>query len=253
MTNSSRSAGLARRDLLIGTAALAALSAAPAQAGWFDRIKNLFKSDDVGSLTEGKATDGLKEALRIGAERVVAQVGAAGGYLDDDNIHIPLPGWLDRAKTILDRAGASGLVTDLETRLNRAAEAAAPKAVPIFGNAIKAMTVQDAIGIIQGPENSATLYFEEKMTPDLTAAFRPVINTELEEAGAIQSFNTLTARFNQTPFVKNIGAGAVDQLVDHGLEGALGGLFFYLGKEEAKIRSNPAARTTEILKDVFGG
>ncbi len=244
-----------RRRLAFAGAALMAFTAmgtAPALAiSWFDRLKNMFTSEQAAGLTENQATDGLKEALRVGAQRVIGQVGAPGGYLDDSAIHIPLPGWMDRTKRVLDTAGAGFLLDEVETRLNRAAEAAAPKAIPIFADAIKAMTVQDAISIVQGSEDSATQYFKRTMTPQLTAAFRPVIKAEMEQAGAIQSFNAAADRFNQVPLVKDLGDGAVDQLIDHGLEKALSGVFFYLAKEEAAIRANPAARTTDILRRVF--
>ncbi len=246
---------LTRRLLLInGTAALAtvATGAAPALAqSWGDRLRGLFGGDG-GSLTETQATQGLREALRVGAERVVTQVGAPDGYLKDAAIHIPLPGWLDQTRRVLTLAGASGMLDDLETRLNRGAELAASKATPIFVDAITAMTVTDAVGIIKGPDNAATAYFQETMTPRLKEEFRPVVETQLREAGAIQSFNQVTARYNQAPLVQDIGAGALTQLIDHGLDGALGGIFHYLGKEEAAIRDNPAARTTQVLKDVFG-
>ncbi|MGF1455347.1 MAG: DUF4197 domain-containing protein [Alphaproteobacteria bacterium] len=229
------------------------LGAAPALAdgSWFDRLKSMFTSEQVTSLTENQATSGLKEALSVGAQRVIGQVSQAGGYLDDAAIHIPLPGWLGRTQSMLNSAGAGFLLEDVETRLNRAAEAAAPKAVPIFADAIKAMSVQDAIAIVQGPDDAATQYFKRTMTPQLMEAFRPVIKAEMEDAGAIQSFQAAADRFNQIPMVKDLGAGAVDQLIDHGLEGALSGLFHYLAQEEARIRTNPAARTTDILKRVF--
>lgn len=237
-----------RTVMVLGAAALTSAPFAASAQSIGEQVGAMFGAD----LTQSKATSGLKEALRVGAKVVIDQVGAVDGYLKDPAIHIPLPGWLNSTRRVLKFARSEGLLDDLETRLNRGAELAAPKATPIFVDAIKAMTVQDAVAIIRGPENAATTYFEEKMTPQLREEFRPVVKDQLEEAGAIQSFNQVVDRYNDAPMVKDMSEDASDRFINYGLNGALKGIFYYLGKEEAKIRKNPAARTTDLLRDVFG-
>lgn len=203
-------------------------------------------------LSSVKIGKGLKEALKLGTERVIGQVGQPGGYLKDAAIHIPLPGFLGNAQDLLGAAGAAGLLDDLETRLNRAAETAAPHAKDIFFDAIGEMTVGDARKILDGPDDAATRYFQRTMTPRLHETFRPIVDRELSDAGAIQAFESVTAQYADIPFAPSLGNRAQDRLVDHALDGATDGIFHYLAKEEARIRNNPAARTTALLKDVFG-
>ena len=248
----------ARRRFLTATATLAPvlITLPAARAGLFDKGREALErglgGGDSGGLTQSRITAGLKEALRVASGRVVDQVGSAGGYLQDPAIHIPLPGFLGRARDALRIAGAAGLLDDLEQRLNRGAEAAAPKARDIFVESISQMTLADARQILNGPDDAATQYFKRSMTPSLRETFRPVMDQELEKAGAIATFEETVAAYDGLSFVPPLAENAKGRLIDHGLDGALSGLFHYLAEEEAAIRNDPAKRTTDLLKSVFG-
>ena len=120
---------------------------------------------------------------------MVNQLGVSDGFNGDPSIHIPLPNSLKKVQSTLDKVGMSGMLDDLETRLNRAAEIATPKAKELFKNAIAAMTLDDARNILAGENDAATRYFQSKMTPDLVTEFTPIVNESLSEAGAIQSYD----------------------------------------------------------------
>jgi hypothetical protein len=199
-------------------------------------------------VSDTDATAGLREALKVASERTIGQVGKADGYLKDPAIHIPLPGMLAKGKSLLQAVGGAGLVDDLETRMNRAAEAAAPKARDIFVKAITDMSLQDAQGILQGPQDAATQYFRRTTSQPLSTAMRPVIDNAMRDVGALQSYRAVTDKLSALP---GGGVGGLD-ITDHVLEKALDGLFHYIAKEEAAIRTNPAARSTELLRKVFG-
>lgn len=200
-------------------------------------------------LSTGEIATGLKEALRVGTERVVARLGAVDGFNADPAIHIPLPDQMKTVQETLGRLGMSGMLDDLETRLNRAAEAATPKARELFVDAISAMTIDDVRAIYNGPPDAATQYFKRSMTPGLREAFRPSVDAALAEAGAVQAYDAVMGEYRSVPFVPDVKA----DLTDHALDGALDGIFHYVAQEEAAIRADPAKRTTEILQRVFGG
>jgi len=221
---------------LISVAVAAVLFAASASAQMGD------------GLRDGEIARGLKEALRVGSGRVVATLGKADGFNKSPDVHIPLPPSLQTAKKMLDAVGAGAAAEDLELRLNRAAEAAVPKARKLFGDAIARMTLDDARAILNGPNDSATQYFRGKMSAPLAADMRPIVDAELARAGAIQSYDRMLGRYKTMPFVPDVKAN----LADYVLGKAIDGVFLYLGREEAAIRENPARRTTDILKRVFG-
>lgn len=237
-----------------GAAGLACASAAQADATLDQLFQGIFgKQQELGGkLTEGEATAGLREALWYATGRTISRVGKRDGYLADRAIHIPLPGALQTAQKGLALVGASGQLDDLELRLNRAAEAAAPKASSIFRNAIQEMTVTDAIGIVRGPDDSATRYFQGKMTAPLTTAFRPIVAGELEDAGAFKTLEKAIKNSKARALAPAASDYARSDLIDHGLGAALGGLFHYLAVEEAAIRHDPVKRSTELLRRVFG-
>ncbi|MBT8124538.1 MAG: DUF4197 domain-containing protein [Gammaproteobacteria bacterium] len=223
------------------------------QAGWLDKAKDLLNESGVtssgtaSSLTDGEISSGLKEALRVGSDLVVNQLGATDGFNADPNIHIPLPNSLKKVQSTLDKVGMSGMLDDLETRLNRAAEIATPKAKELFFNAIQAMTLDDARNILAGENDAATRYFQSKMTPDLVKEFTPIVNDSLAEAGAIKSYDNAIGQYKNLPLVPDAKADLSSYVVEKGMDG----IFHYLAVEEAKIRTNPVARTTDLLKKVF--
>jgi hypothetical protein len=200
------------------------------------------------SLSTSEIGQGLKEALRVGTERLVGQLGAANGFNSDPDVHIPLPDSLKKVQSTLQRFGMSDMADDLELRLNQAAETATPKAKKLFWEAITAMTLEDVQKIWKGPNDAATQFFQGKMTDPLKDEFRPIVDRSLAEVGAIQSYDRMMGQYKTLPFVPDVKA----DLVNHVLDKAIAGIFLYLGREEAAIRENPAKQTTAILKKVFG-
>jgi hypothetical protein len=234
------------------SAALLSLSAgAFAQGSIFDQGKKLLESLGNGG-TRGLGTDeiaaGLREALRLGSARAVEQVGAVDGFNADSAIHIPLPGPLQDVQSMLRTVGMSDLADDLELKLNRAAEAAAPEAKELFVQAISEMTLEDVRDIYSGPEDAATQYFKGKMSPTLAERMNPIVGASLSDVGAIRSYEEMMSQYKAIPFAPDVRSDLTGYVVDQ----ALDGIFYYVGKEEAAIRNDPAARTTELLKTVFG-
>ncbi len=199
-------------------------------------------------LMPSEISAGLKEALRVGTGRVVDRLGAANGFNADPRVHIPLPKTLQTVHDALSRVGMGGMTEDLELRLNRAAEAAAPKARDLFVDAIAQMTLEDVQGIWKGAPDAATRYFQGKMSAPLAAAMKPVVEDSLAQVGAVQSYDQVMGRYRSLPLVPDLKADLTGHVVDYGLKG----IFAYLAEEEAAIRANPARRTTDLLKKVFG-
>jgi len=190
-------------------------------AGLLDKLKESLGASDQKeqSLDSAEVGAGLKEALRVGTETVVGNLGQPGGFNLDPEIHIPLPGQLEQVKRWLGKVGMDSLLVDLETELNEAAEVATPKAKDLFFQAINEMTLDDVMAIYQGPDDAATQYFRSKMSAPLAAEMKPVVDVDLS-----------------------------DYVVEKGMDG----IFYYLAKEEAAIRKDPVKRTTDLLQKVFG-
>lgn len=203
-------------------------------------------------VTSAEAAMGIRQALSNGIGAAIAQVGRTNGYYQDGRIKIPLPRQLASIQSQLRPLGLSGLLDDLQLQINRGAEQAAPQARSIFVQAIEALTIRDAIGIVNGGPTSATDYFARTTTPSLTTLFTPTLEAALQRSGAIRTFDQLVSNLRTIPLAPQLGADAKRDLVTHGVEKGLDGLFYYIGQEEAAIRSNPAKRTSEILRRVFG-
>jgi hypothetical protein len=225
------------------TAAPAATTAAPA-ATTTPAATNLAPSE-IGA--------GLKDALKLATGRVTDRLGRPDGFNGNALVHIPLPGKLETLRSGLSLVGKSGMLDDLELRMNRAAEAATPQAKQIFLSSLDKMSVADAGAILTGPKDSATQYFKRTMTPDLTTAMRPLIDSELSQTGAVQSLSSLTSAASTLPLVGQVLSNGPGTLTDHVLERALSAIFTGIGEEEAAIRSDPAKRSTDLLKRLFGG
>lgn len=202
----------------------------------------------TGELTTAEIDAGLREALTIGAERVSAQLGAADGFFGDDRVRIPLPGRLGTLQSELDKVGLSGPLDDLQLRMNRAAEASMPEARKLVISAIRSITLQDALGILNGGNTAATDFLRGRTEASLINAFRPYIDTALADSGTFQALNSVTDRYGLSAVSNDLRSDLTDHAVGLGLEG----LFYYVGQEEQRIRENPLARTTEILRRVFG-
>jgi len=224
---------------------------ASAATGWLDKLKEMVSGDDQKqqALSADEIGGGLKEALRVGTENVVSSLGTVDGFNLDPQIHIPLPQQLGQVQKVLGKVGLDSMLTDLEVRLNRAAEIATPKAKQLFIEAINDMTLDDVMAIYNGPEDSATQYFKSRMSEPLAAEMKPIVDESLADAGAAKSYDAAMERYNSVPFVPKVDADLSDYVVAKGMDG----IFYYLAKEEAAIRQDPAKRTTDLLKLVFGG
>jgi len=225
-----------------------ALQAGDANAGFQDFFKDALKSLGLEQeLTETEIVSGLKEALEIGTNEAVRLVSNKDGYLKNPKIKIPLPKNVRRAENLLRNIGFGSKVDEFELSMNRAAERAAPKAKTIFWDAIKKMTFTDARQILKGPEDAATQYFREKTTGQLQDEFKPIVTQAMSEVGVTQIYNSLDRKIRALPFTKSIRVDLNQYVTDK----ALDGLFLMLAAEEKKIRQDPAARVTDLLKKVF--
>jgi hypothetical protein len=202
------------------------------------------------ALSQNQIGAGLKDAMKVASRKVIGQVGKPNGYFSDPAIKIPLPGGLERVAGPLRAVGAAGLLDDLTLRMNRGAEQAAPKALDIFVDAASGMSFDDARGILTGPQDSVTQYFKRTTSGTLTTEFHPIVSNALTGAGAMKALKSVQDRVGAMPFVVQ-AMGSFD-LVDFTVGKALDGLFHYLAVEEASIRTNPAARSTALLRSIFG-
>ena len=191
---------------------------------------------------------GLKEALEVGSRRAIETISQDGGYLNNANIRVPMPAPLDKAADLLKRFGMEDQVQQFEESMNRAAERAAPQATELIVGALKEMTIEDAKRIYEGSDDAATQYFKEKTSGKLAELFKPSIKQSMDEVGVTRYYGVVADEAKQLPYVGN---NLNIDLEDHVTNEALDGLFTVLAEEEKKIRENPAARTTELLKKVF--
>lgn len=238
--------------VLILVVLLFSTSYALAEGKWWEKGLDLLKTPGTSELSKepsiGEIGSAFKEALRIGSENVVSKLGGVDGFNADSAIHIPLPEQLNTVKNMLSKVGMSGTVDDLELKLNRAAEAATPKAKELFLQSINEMTFEDVKGIYEGPEDSATKYFKDKMSPALSREMGPIVESSLSKVGAIQAYDNVMGKYKTMPFVPDVKADLKEHVVQKGMDG----IFYYLAKEEAAIRNDPLKQTTNLLKKVFG-
>ncbi|MFT3740413.1 MAG: DUF4197 domain-containing protein [Breznakibacter sp.] len=200
------------------------------------------------SLSQEDAASGIKEALTKGVSKGVEMLSKQDGYLGDAEIKIPFP---SEAKAMEDKLRAIGLgdkVDEVVVSVNRAAEDAAIKAKDIFVSAIKGMTVTDAVNIVKGSDNAATQYLQTNTTSELTTQFTPVIQESLEKVDATKYWADVVNTYNKIPMVKKMNPN----LTEYVTQQAISGLFVKIAQEEKEIRKNPAARTSSLLKKVFG-
>jgi len=222
------------------------ISCAPARA----QLEQIGKALGLGSKTQlgdTKIASGLKEALKVGAENAVKLTGKTDGYYRNEAIKILLPKNLRTMERGLRAVGGGQKVDEFELSMNRAAESAAPEARKIFADAILKMTIDDARKILNGGDTAATDYFKSKTTGELTLAFRPIVERSMDKFTVTQQWNALVGQFRSIPFAKNPSLDINQYVVGK----ALDGLFFMLGQEEKKIRTDPTARVTTLLKEVF--
>lgn len=254
-----------KKTFFTATLLAATVFSTSAFSGWGDLLKEAVQDEQIqkqvmdavsssdntsGSTTLDTETliKGLKEALEVGSQRAIEQISQPGGYLDNQDIRIPLPGTVDKAASLLRKYGLGSQVDQFEESMNRAAEQAAPHATELIVGVVREMSFEDAKKIYQGEDDAATQYFKEKTSDKLRALFQPSVKDSLNEVGATRYYGELAGEAKQIPFVGDMVNVDLDSYVTNE---ALNGLFTMLAAEEKKIRENPAARTTEILKTVF--
>jgi hypothetical protein len=199
-------------------------------------------------LSDATIASGLKEALQVGTQNAISLTGRPDGYFQNAAIKILMPSQLQPIEKGLRAVGYGPQVDELVLSMNRAAERAAPAAKPIFLEAITAMSFDDARKIVTGSPTAATEYFKGKTSEKLTAAFQPVVAQTMREVGVTRQYQELMGRAQAIPFLKSAPFDLDRYVVGKSLDG----LFYVLGQEEQKIRTNPTARATDLLKQVFG-
>jgi len=222
--------------LLRVSGALAAFLVSAASAAGLDDISNR------------DAVNGLKQALTNGAQAAVAKLGKQDGFMNDPRIRIPLPPSLKSAEAVMHSIGMGKQADDLVLRMNRAAEAAVPQAKPLLVDAAKKMTVQDAKSILSGGQDSATQYFKRTTTEALVQKFKPIVKKSMAKVKLAEKYNEIAASGAKFGLVKEEDAN----LEDYVTRKALDGLYVGIADEEKKIRQNPAAAASSIVKKVFG-
>ena len=238
------------KKILIGVAILAS-TGVNAQLN-LNKLKNTVKTQ-VETPTESKLTNdevisGLKEALSVGVDNAGKSASIMDGFNKNDLIRIPFPAEAENMQKSLRKVGMGKQVDEFELVLNRAAEEAAKEAAPLFLLAIKSMSVKDGLSILKGEDNAATSYLEESTKDSLYTTFRPIVEKALQTVNITKYWSPLASGYNKIPLTKKVNL----DLEDYTTEKAMEGLFKLLALEEKKIREEPAARVSDLLKKVFG-
>jgi hypothetical protein len=217
-------------------------------SGWDSIVDSVKKSIGGAGGGDDEIADGLKEALRIGSENAVSNVSAVDGFLGNPDIKIPLPEPVEKVEKALRLVGYGDELDAFEVSMNRAAEAAAPKAKALFWDAVAQMQFEDAQKILNGRENEATLYFKDKTYGRLQEIFKPIVGESMGNVGVTRQFQDINQQLAAMPFADQLTIDLDQYVTDKGLDG----LFHMLALEEKRIRQDPAARVTDLLKKVFG-
>jgi len=199
-------------------------------------------------LTENEAIQGIREALIKGTDEGVKIISVLDGYFGNAEIKIPFPPEASNIESKLRSIGLGNQVDKAVLSINRAAENAAKEAKPIFVAAITNMSIIDAINIVKGQDNAATLYLQNATSVELKNKFKPVIKNSLDKVNATKYWTDIINTYNKIPLVQKMNPDLASYVTDKAIEG----LFVMIAKEELKIRKDPLARTTEILRKVFG-
>lgn len=226
-------------------------------AQWFEKIKeavektvkqNQPNQTNKTTVTEDEAAQGIKQALNQGVNNAIKFLNKPDGFFKSEIYKLLLPPDVQKAANTLKKIGLNKQVDEAVLSINRAAEDAVGYAAPIFVSAIKQITLKDVFNILKGSKNAATNYFREKTSDSLKAAFLPTIRTSLDKVGATKYYGKIITAYNNVPFIKKINPDLPAYVTDK----ATFALFDQIEKEEANIRQNPLARTTDLLKKVFG-
>lgn len=244
------------KPTLLAPALVIGLACGSAHADWLDQLQRTFQkpppssaSAGTAALTDEEMVRGLRAALAQGTQQAVAELGRENGFLNNLAVRIPLPNELKKVERLLRGLGQDKYADQFVTTLNRAAEQAVPEAATIFADAIGQMTVADAKAMLQGPDDAATQYFRKTSEARLKERFLPIIRTATDEAGVTAAYKKLIKKAG--PTAQLLGAGATD-LDAYVQDKTLDGLFKMIAAEEKRIREDPLARSTDLLKKVFG-
>jgi Protein of unknown function (DUF4197) len=230
-----------------------------ANAGFLDDIKGALGTDQgkssssIGSalLSNQEVAGGLKEALGNGAQVAVAELGKTDGFFSNTEVKIPIPKKLRKVEKGLRAVGKDELADEFILSMNRAAEQAVPMAADVFRDVVSNMTIEDAMGILKGGDNAGTDYLRKTSSDALQARFRPIVETAIQEVDATRSYQEFVGNSSMLGGLLG-GKGSSLNLTDYVTDKALDGVFHMIGQEEARIRKDPVARTSDLLKKVFG-
>ncbi len=238
------------KNILSMVCLLAITFTAPAQVNLGKLIKKKTGLDTGSSgLTEDEVVRGLKEALATGSRNASGQASRTDGYFRNPSIKIPFPPEAEKMESTVRGLGMDEQADRFILALNRAAEDAASEAAQVFVTAITQMTVTDAMGILKGEDDAATRYLERTTSDTLYGKFKPIVQSSMEKVEVTRHWNPVASSYNKVPFVKPVNP----DLEDYVTRKAMAGLFTLVAAEESKIRKDPAARVTDLLKKVFGG
>ncbi len=225
------------------------LTASDAYAVDWGSVLGSFGINKKATLGSTKIGQGLKEALRVGIDRSVQLAGKQDGYFANQAIKILMPEKLRPVESMLRKVGFGAKMDEFVLSMNRAAESAAPYAKDIFINAITDMSIEDADALIKGGDTSATAYFQKKTSAQLAQVYRPIVTKTMSQYGVANQYQAILGKYQSIPFASKFPAPSIE---DYTVQKSLDGLFLTLGEQEKQIRQNPAARTTDLLKQVFG-
>jgi len=246
-----------KRKFKLSAAILALLIGQQSQAGWLDMLNEAVNevSPNAGSelaksaLSNNEVVSGLKEALANGVETAVNTLGKPGGFLGNKAVQIAVPDSLQTLASAARTIGQGQYVDSFETTMNQAAEKAVPEAAKILSDAIRTMGVDDAMNILNGPNDAATQYFRKTSEAALTERFKPIVSQATDQAGVTAAYKNLSGQ--AAPLLGGMLDNSSLNLDQYVTNKSLDGLFKYIAMEEKRIRENPAARTTDLLKKVF--
>jgi len=248
---------------IVFSALLATLAATPTQAGWLDDLKKQWEKTQSTSapaasspssaaaalLTDEELVKGLKEALSKGTQSAIANLGKDGGYLNNLDVKIPMPEDLAKVEKLLRKLGQDKYADQFVATMNHAAEKAVPEAATLFADSLSKMTLADAKAILKGSDDAATQYFRKTSEASLKERFLPIVQGATDQAGVTSAYKKLMKKAGPTAELLGVGNTDLDTYVN---DKAVDGLFKMIAAEEKRIRENPVARTTDLLKKVFG-
>jgi hypothetical protein len=219
---------------------------------WLDRIGGMGGTESITALTQDQIVRGLKEALNLGVDHAVTSLGHEGGFLANAQVRIPTPEKLRPVEQTLQRVGQNQLVEDFHAAINHAAEKAVPEATQVLVGAIRQLTLSDAERILRGRDTEATDFFKHTSQADLLDRFLPIVKEATAQTGVTAAYKRMTGYAGVGGLTEVLLGREAGDLDGYITQKALDGLFLKIGEQEKLIRENPAARTTEILRKVFG-